>query len=152
MSDLALLSILFAAIIILCTLRYRDARTSSNIIKEYQIGSAMTIGNREVQQDCFGSKINKDSVLMVLADGIRQDGHIAAKLAVDTFENLFIDVHSIDKPQYFFKRADKSISPRISSGSKSNSFKKDLFFIFIALYASASFITSLIEVASPANP
>ena len=115
MSDLALLSILFAAIIILCTLRYRDARTSSNIIKEYQIGSAMTIGNREVQQDCFGSKINKDSVLMVLADGIRQDGHIAAKLAVDTFENLFTDVHSIDKPQYFFKRAANAANHKIIS-------------------------------------
>ena len=115
MSDMALLSILFTAIIILYVLRHREFHTSSNSIKAYQIGSATTVGNREIQQDYFGSKINKNSVLMILADGIGQDGQIAAKLAVDTFENLFTDVHSIDKPQYFFKRAANAANHKIIS-------------------------------------
>ena len=116
MSDLALLSILFAAIIILYGLRYRESYVvSKKVVKDYQIGSATTVGNREVQQDCIGSKINKNSVLILLADGIGQDGQVAAKLAVDTFENLFADVHSVDKPQYFFKRAANAANHKIIS-------------------------------------
>ena len=50
---------------------------------------------------------------MVLADGIGANGEFAAKIAVDTFRELFNDVNSADKPQYFFQRATYAAQRKI---------------------------------------
>jgi len=83
--------------------------------EEYELGAASTLGTRTVQQDYFGVKNNNGVLLMLLADGIRDKGEIAAKLAVDTFRDLFDDSNAIYKPQYFFKRAANATQKKITN-------------------------------------
>ncbi|MBR2216550.1 MAG: SpoIIE family protein phosphatase [Selenomonadaceae bacterium] len=71
------------------------------------IGSASTIGQREVQQDYAGSALGDRGAVMILADGMGrgQGGKVAARLAVDTFLDLYGGFQAADKPQYYFRRA-----------------------------------------------
>lgn len=72
-----------------------------------ELGGSMTIGTREIQEDCYFLKESKNGVLMVLADGMGEvyGGRIASRTAVDTFLNLFESYNALDNPQYFFKKA-----------------------------------------------
>lgn len=71
------------------------------------VGGSMTIGGREVQEDCFGTLGTPSGLLAVLADGMGKayGGRIASKLAVDTFTDIFRDYNAFDNPQYFFRKA-----------------------------------------------
>ena len=71
------------------------------------IGSSMTIGGREVQEDYVGTLTNITGLLAVLADGMGKvyGARIASRTAVETFLDLFRDYNAFDNPQYYFRKA-----------------------------------------------
>lgn len=75
--------------------------------KGIDIGSCMTIGNREVQEDAFAAMETESGVLAVLADGMGKayGGRIASRIAVETFTELFLEYNAFDNPQYYFRKA-----------------------------------------------
>ena len=104
----AILSCLALGILILAALRQRESGRAKKFGRlKNPIGSAMTIGNRELQQDVLGSALGDEGAVMVLADGMGrgEGGKIAAKLTVDTFLDLYNEYQAFDKPQYYFRRA-----------------------------------------------
>ena len=64
------------------------------------IGTAATIGQRQLQQDLTGSALGDAGGLLLLADGRGQAGKIAAKLAIDTCLDLYQECQAGEKPQY----------------------------------------------------
>ena len=111
--DVVISAILFGAMIILHILRTREVAEIASAESNYEIGSASTLGNNDVQQDYFGVKKNNGAILMLLADGAGQYGEVAAKLAVDTFKELFENENAAIQPQYFFKRATNAANKKI---------------------------------------
>lgn len=71
------------------------------------LGASMTIGSREVQEDCYDILSTPSGLLIVLADGMGKayGGRIASRLAVETFVDLFRDYNAFDNPQYYFRKA-----------------------------------------------
>lgn len=71
------------------------------------VGSSMTIGSREVQEDQVGTLYTPSGLLTVLADGMGKEygGRIASRAAVETFLDLFKDYNAFDNPQYYFRKA-----------------------------------------------
>lgn len=71
------------------------------------MGGSMTIGGREVQEDCFATLGTASGLLAVLADGMGKayGGRIASKIAVDTFTDIFREYNAFDNPQYYFRKA-----------------------------------------------
>lgn len=115
-ADIAFPAVLFLCIVILHILRLKEIRPRSKFsVEKYEIGAASTFGTREIQQDYFGVKENQGVMLMLLADGIGTNGEFAAKLAVDTFRDLFEDENAIHKPQYFFQRAANAAHKKITN-------------------------------------
>ena len=115
-ADIVLPLILFVCMAILHFLRLKQLDPIQKFSDdEFELGAAATLGSRTVQQDYFGVKNNHGYLLMLMADGIRDNGEIAAKLAVDTFRDLFDDVNAIQKPQYFFKRAANATQRKINN-------------------------------------
>ena len=115
-TDIVVPAILFLCMVVLHVMRIRHLNPLKRLSDdEYELGAASTLGTRTVQQDYFGVKKNNGVLLMLLADGIRDNGEIAAKLAVDTFRDLFDDPNSIQKPQYFFKRAANATQQKIEN-------------------------------------
>ncbi|MCH5343800.1 MAG: protein phosphatase 2C domain-containing protein [Acetatifactor sp.] len=74
---------------------------------ESNIGTCMTIGSREVQEDQLAIMNTEAGVMAVLADGSGKiyGGRIAAKTAVETFVDIFRDYNAFNNPQYFFRKA-----------------------------------------------
>lgn len=72
-----------------------------------RLGKCMTVGDRELQEDCCGVSRQSAGTLLVLADGMgrKYGGRIASRIAVQTFLDLFQDARSFEKPQYYFRRA-----------------------------------------------
>ncbi len=71
------------------------------------VGTCMTIGSREVQEDQIAVMSTDAGRLAVLADGAGKTygGRIAAKTAVDTFLDIFRDYNAFNNPQYYFRKA-----------------------------------------------
>ena len=71
------------------------------------VGSSMTIGSREVQEDQVDTLYTNSGLLAVLADGMGKEygGRIASRAAVETFLDLFKDYNAFDNPQYYFRKA-----------------------------------------------
>lgn len=71
------------------------------------VGSSMTIGSREVQEDQIASMSTDAGMMAVLADGAGKayGGRIAARTAVDTFRDIFGDYNAFNNPQYYFRKA-----------------------------------------------
>lgn len=80
-----------------------------------EIGSSMTIGTREVQEDCYGFLETASGTLTVLADGMGKayGGRIASRTAVETFKDIFGDYNAFDNPPYFFRKAFNSANREI---------------------------------------
>lgn len=115
-TDIIIPAILFAFMIILNILRGKELNPLAKFSgDDYEIGAATTLGTRTIQQDYFGVKNNNGVLLMLLADGISDNGEFAAKMAVDTFRDLFNDPNAILKPQYFFKRAANAAHKKITN-------------------------------------
>lgn len=72
-----------------------------------RLGKCMTIGDRELQEDCCGVSQQSAGTLLVLADGMgrKYGGRIASRVAVKTFLDLFKDERTLEKPQYYFRKA-----------------------------------------------
>ncbi len=115
MNENILLVVLIVLILILAGLRFREPRHRVSGIRRNPIGSATTLGNREVQQDYQGSALGDEGTLMVLADGMGrgEGGKIAARVAVEVFRDLYDEYQAFDKPQYYFKRAFHLANHRI---------------------------------------
>ena len=75
--------------------------------KETSIGQCMTIGDREVQEDCYSSLVTGSGLMAVLADGMGKafGGRIASRIAVDCLVDYFKEYHAFDNPQYYFRKA-----------------------------------------------
>lgn len=116
MTDIAIPIALFLCMLILHILRRREINRSGVVTllnPNCALGAASTFGTCTVQQDYFGVKELNGALMILLADGVGQCGEIAAKLAVDTFRNLFINESIPDKPQYFFRRAANAANKNI---------------------------------------
>ena len=113
MADVLISAILFLAMAVLHILRTRELQTEKSVQTDYEVGAATTLGNREIQQDYFSVKRNNADLLLLLADGLHENGEVAAKLAVDTFRELFETENAASQPQYFFKRATNAANKKI---------------------------------------
>lgn len=71
------------------------------------LGQAMTIGDREIQEDCLGVKRSRQGLLLCLADGSGQSygGRLASRIAVQCLLEEFAQSLSLENPPYFFRRA-----------------------------------------------
>ncbi|MFR4350219.1 MAG: PP2C family protein-serine/threonine phosphatase [Roseburia sp.] len=75
--------------------------------KKIEIGSSMTIGGREVQEDQFGTMTTQAGTMAVLSDGAGKSfgGRIASRITVDTCLHIFEDYNAFHNPQYYFRKA-----------------------------------------------
>lgn len=113
-----LLISLSLSIIVLLIIRIRIITKYTEKFKKnsgIELGGSMTIGTREIQEDCYFLKESRNGVLMVLADGMGEayGGRIASRTAVSTFSDLFESYNALDNPQYFFKKAFHSSNNEI---------------------------------------
>ncbi len=83
---------------------YRPGRNEKRVT---DIGSCMTIGSRDVQEDAAASMESGAGIMAVLADGAGKTygGRIAAKIATDTCVEIFKDYNAFNNPQYYFRKA-----------------------------------------------
>lgn len=90
----------------LCAFRAPRLRAAQSLPNS-DVGTCMTIGTREVQEDNVAVSTTKSGTLAVLADGMGKayGGRIAGRVAVDTFLNIFEDYNAFDNPPYFFRKA-----------------------------------------------
>lgn len=81
----------------------------------YDTGMSMTIGSREVQEDCYVLRQREEGLLAVVADGMGKQygGKVAANIAVETFQQLFDSWQPFENPNYYFKKAFFSANRRI---------------------------------------
>lgn len=97
---------LLAAILILDLLKLlvRKRRPRG---RGFDVGSCMTIGGRDVQEDQIGTLTTGSGTMAVLADGAGREfgGRIAARTAVDTCVEIFKDYNAFNNPQYYFRKA-----------------------------------------------
>lgn len=92
-------------IVILELLKFADRSEKGNF-RGLNIGTCMTIGSREVQEDQINTLITENGVMAALSDGAGKayGGRIAAKIAVDTCTDMFGDYNAFNNPQYYFKK------------------------------------------------
>ena len=108
------LCLLYLFILVLIAVRFLS-REKGKVIRRFRVGKAMTIGNRQVQEDNYGACQSADGFLAVLADGMGKNygGKVSAQIAVDTMKLLFEQYHSSENPAYFFRRAFHQVNREI---------------------------------------
>ena len=106
MTPETILGALCCIVMVLVVLRLLVGRWPKAIVGP-DLGASMTIGSREVQEDCYDTLSTPSGLLIVLADGMGKayGGRIASRLAVETFVDLFRDYNAFDNPQYYFRKA-----------------------------------------------
>ena len=115
------LVMLYLFILILIVIRFFK-REKGRVIQRFQIGKAMTIGNRQVQEDNYGICQSADGFMAVLADGMGKNygGKISSQIAVDTMKDMFGQYHSSENPAYFFLKSfhqvNRDILNRLDDG------------------------------------
>ncbi len=106
---------LFLTLVILCGFRVYLAYYSP-------LGSAMTIGSREVQEDYYYHGTLNGVTLLVVADGNGETyaGRIASQTAVRSFRDLFAGYNVYENPKYFFQKtfnaANKAVLQQLDNG------------------------------------
>lgn len=115
MLDVLIPAVLCVVMILFNFLRERENDKKIPPAKLPNVGSATTLGTKSVQQDYFASKRLDGATLLLLADGQGENGDAAAKMAVDTFRDLFNDRKAADKPQYYFKRSANAANKKITN-------------------------------------
>lgn len=97
-------------IIIRCVLVYQVKQQ-----RMYRYGHSMTIGTREIQEDCLAVKDAKGGILAVLADGMGKayGGSVSSTLAVETALDLFDQENAFLNPQYYFQKTLRAANNRI---------------------------------------
>lgn len=75
--------------------------------RDTDVGTCMTIGSRDVQEDQTAVMETGAGIMAVLADGAGKTygGRIAARTAADTFQDIFRDYNAFNNPQYYFRKA-----------------------------------------------
>ncbi|MFI3212257.1 MAG: protein phosphatase 2C domain-containing protein [Eubacteriales bacterium] len=88
------------------------------------LGGSMTIGSREVQEDCYYINQNKQGSFLALADGMGESygGRIASRIAISVCEDMFSTFNLLDNPRYFFRKifnnSNKEILKALDNGGK----------------------------------
>ena len=102
----AILALLCVAVVILLIVRATMGGGSGRFHGP-DLGSSMTIGGREVQEDYVGTLATQAGLIAVLADGMGKayGARIASRTAVETFLDLFRDYNAFDNPQYYFRKS-----------------------------------------------
>jgi len=120
------IAILFLMMLILCFVRalfalpHRSCKRNSNSIDSFEIGTAKTIGDREVQEDEYGINNFGEGLMAVLADGQGKlhSGRIASLTSIQVFQEIFQLREAFYNPQYFFgkafRRANKEVLQKLA--------------------------------------
>ncbi len=101
---------------ILCLIALRFlSRERGWVIRRFKVGKAMTIGDRQVQEDDYGVCQSADGFMAVLADGMGKNygGKISSRIAVDTMKESFRLYRSSENPAYFFRKSYHRINAEI---------------------------------------
>lgn len=108
------LLIIYLFILVLIALRFLP-REKGRVIRRFRVGTAMTIGNRQVQEDNFKVCQSADVFMAVLADGMGKSygGKISSKIAVDTMKDMFTYYQSAENPAYFFQKSFRKVNAGI---------------------------------------
>ena len=106
MTPQTILILLCAAAAVLLLIRL-SIGGSGRRLRSPDVGSSMTIGGREVQEDFVGTLATQTGLVAVLADGMGKayGARIASRTAVETFLDLFRDYTAFDNPQYYFRKS-----------------------------------------------
>lgn len=106
MTPQTILILLCAAAAVLLLIRL-SIGGSGRRLRSPDVGSSMTIGGREVQEDFVGTLATQAGLVAVLADGMGKayGARIASRTAVETFLDLFRDYNAFDNPQYYFRKS-----------------------------------------------
>lgn len=101
-----IIAILVIIIILLEIVKWRLPENVESA-PETDVGTCMTIGSRDVQEDQTAVMTTAAGIMAVLADGAGKTygGRIAARTAVDTFQDIFRDYNAFNNPQYYFRKA-----------------------------------------------
>ncbi len=99
------IAILAALILLLEIIKLWAGREKGSPLPD--VGTCMTIGSREVQEDQLACISTDAGMMAVLADGAGKTygGRIAARTAVETFQDIFGDYNAFNNPQYYFRKA-----------------------------------------------
>lgn len=83
--------------------------------QQYRYGHGMTIGTKEIQEDCLAVKEAGDGVLAILADGMGKahGGSVSSTLTVETALDLFEQENAYLNPQYYFQKTMRAANNRI---------------------------------------
>lgn len=100
------LFILYLLILLLAALRFLGGK-KGRVSQRLQAGRAMTVGDRQIQEDACGICQSADAFLAVLADGMGRHygGRVSSRTAVDTIKDMFLHYRRSEAPAYFFRRA-----------------------------------------------
>ena len=101
---------------ILCLIALRFlSRDRGWVIRRFKVGKAMTIGDRQVQEDDYGVCQSTDGFMAVLADGMGKNygGKVSSRIAVDTMKELFRLYRSSENPAYFFRKSYHRVNTEI---------------------------------------
>lgn len=120
-----LLIVLGVLTVLLCVARWevvpKEGKKQNN---STEMAGSLTIGTREVQEDCFCCQENRNFYMLALADGMGEPygGRIAARTAIQTVADLFESYNALDNPMYFFRKsfhtANKEILKVLDNGAK----------------------------------
>ena len=115
------IAVLSAITLILIIIRIGS--TPGNVRKQPDIGKSMTIGDRELQEDCMEVAESREGLMAVLSDGMgkKYGGRVSSKIVVETFCDIFQDSSAFNNPKYFFQRsfqnANRQILTNLEEGS-----------------------------------
>ena len=114
-----------AIIVILLFVRWQiSVNYKPKLVSKIDMSGCMTIGLREVQEDCFCLKDSQNGTLLALADGLGEPfgGRIAARTAISVVSDIFDSYNALDNPNYFFRKsyntANREILKALSNGVK----------------------------------
>lgn len=99
--------LIIAAILLAGLVAARICLEFANTRPALELGTATTIGNREVQADQFDYAETQAGFMLAIADGIGagEKGKIAAGIAVDSCRMVFEQNTYFDNPGFFFQKA-----------------------------------------------
>lgn len=108
------LILIYLFILVLAVLRLGSGKRG-RVVRRYEAGGAMTVGDRQIQEDSYGICQSADAFLAVLADGMGRHygGRISSRIAVDTMKDMFRQYRRGEAPAYFFRRAFRQMNRAI---------------------------------------
>ena len=105
---------IYLFILVLMALRF-FWKEKGKVMRRFRVGKAMTIGDRQVQEDNYGICQGAEGLMAVLADGMGKGygGKISSQTAVDVMKEMFAQYRSAENPAYFFRRSFHRINTQI---------------------------------------